>query len=162
LGEVVRNNLRKSLSFNLKLFDLPNMLRTRQLIVITALSVTVVTAVAAIKPQTPPDTKFKNLKVLPKNISSKKLSEIMVDEFQDDLGVSCNFCHAENKNTHRPDYAADEKPEKQIARYMMAMTIGINKKYFKLSRPMIGDSALVITCSTCHHGNPHPDNTITQ
>jgi hypothetical protein len=86
----------------------------------------------------------------------------MVDEFQDDLGVSCNFCHAENKDTHRPDYASDEKPEKQIARAMMRMTIGINKKNFNLRHPMIGDSTLAITCGTCHHGNPHPDNTTTQ
>jgi hypothetical protein len=130
--------------------------------VITGLSATVLFAVAAIKPGSPPDIKYKNLKVLPKNISSKKLSEIMVDEFQDDLGVSCNFCHAENKDTHKPDYASDEKPEKLIARAMMRMTIVINKKNFKLRHPMIGDSTLAITCNTCHHGNPHPDNKDTQ
>jgi Photosynthetic reaction centre cytochrome C subunit len=134
----------------------------RKFFVITGLSATVLVAVAAIKPGGSPDIKYKNLKVLPKNISSKKLSEIMVDEFQDDLGVSCNFCHAENKDTHKPDYASDEKPEKQIARAMMRMTIGINKKNFNLKHPMIGDSTLAITCNTCHHGNPHPDNTDTQ
>ena len=132
---------------------------TRKLIVITAFSVTVVGAVAAIKPGNPPDTKYKNLKVLPKNISSKKLSEIMVDEFQDDLGVSCNFCHAENKDTHRPDYASDEKPEKQIARVMMRMTLNINKKYIKLKHPQIGDAALVVTCNTCHKGLAFPEGT---
>ena len=138
------------------------MLFTRKLFVITGLSVTVMAAVAAIKPGDPPVEKFKNLKVLPKNISSKALSKIMVDEFQDDLGISCNFCHAENKNTHRPDYASDEKPEKQIARYMMRLTIGVNRKYFKLRHPMIGDSTLVITCVTCHHGSPRPENASTQ
>jgi hypothetical protein len=134
------------------------MLFKRKMIVFTMLSASVIAAVAAIKPGNPPAGEYKNLKVLPKNISSKKLSEIMVDEFQDDLGVSCNFCHAENKDTHRPDYASDEKPEKQIARVMMRMTIGINKKNFNLRHPMIGDSTLAITCGTCHHGNPHPDN----
>ncbi len=134
----------------------------RKLFVIAGLSVSVLVGIAAVRPGNPPDDKFINLKVLPKNISSKELSEIMVDEFQDDLGVSCNFCHAENKDTHRPDYANDEKPEKQIARYMMRVTIGINKKYFKLHRPMIGDSTLQITCGTCHHGQAHPDNTTTQ
>src|SRR5580693_6947880 len=112
---------------------------SRKLFVITGLSVTVLVGVAAIKPGGPPDTKFKNLKVLPKNIPSKDLSRIMVDEFQDDLGVSCNFCHAENKDTHKPDYASDEKPEKQIARAMMRMTMSLNKKYFKLKHPVIGD-----------------------
>ncbi|HXB30314.1 MAG TPA: c-type cytochrome [Puia sp.] len=135
---------------------------SRKFIVITGLSAMVVVAVAGTKPGGPPEAKYKNLKVLPKNISSKKLSEIMVDEFQDDLGVSCNFCHAENKDTHKPDYASDEKPEKQIARAMMRMTIRTNRKYFNLKHPMIGDSSLVITCNTCHHGNPHPESTDSQ
>ena len=134
----------------------------RKLVVVTALSVTVLASVSAIQPVKSAESEYKNLKVLPKNISSKQLSAIMVDEFTDDLGVSCNFCHAENKDTHKPDYASDEKPEKQIARYMMRMTIRINKKYFKLGHPMIGDSTLAITCATCHHGTPHPDNTVTQ
>jgi hypothetical protein len=131
----------------------------RKFFVISGLSVSVLFGIAAIKPENPPDDKFVNLKVLPRDISSKALSAIMVDEFQDDLGVSCNFCHAENKDTHKPDYASDEKPEKQVARLMMRMTIGINKKYFKLTRPMIGDSTLQVTCGTCHHGQPHPDTT---
>jgi len=134
----------------------------RKLVVVTALSVTVLASVSATQPVKSAESEYKNLKVLPKNISSKQLSAIMVDEFTDDLGVSCNFCHAENKDTHKPDYASDEKPEKQIARYMMRMTIRINKKYFKLGHPMIGDSTLAITCATCHHGTPHPDNTVTQ
>lgn len=135
---------------------------SRKWMVITSLFSFVFVSVAAIKPGAPPKSEYKNLRVLPKNISKKELSRIMVDEFQDDLGISCNFCHAENKETHKPDYASDEKPEKEIARYMMRMEIGINKKYFKPGHPMIGDSALVITCATCHHGKPHPDNTDTQ
>jgi hypothetical protein len=134
----------------------------RKGLVISALSAAVFVSVAAIKPKDPPKEEYKNLRVLPKNISKKELSRIMVDEFQDDLGISCNFCHAENKDTHKPDYASDEKPEKEITRYMMRMEIGVNRKYFKLGHPMIGDSALVITCATCHHGKPHPDNTDTQ
>src|SRR5689334_3993889 len=94
-------------------------------IVIMILAGTVVAAVAAL----PPKNEFKNLKVLPKNISSKKLSKIMIDDFEDGLGVSCGFCHIEEKNSHRLDYASDEKPEKQIARLMIQMTLKINKKY---------------------------------
>jgi hypothetical protein len=134
----------------------------RKIIAITTISVTVFAGIAAVKPANPPDTEFKNLKVLPKNISSKELSRIMLDEFEDDLGVTCNFCHAENKDTHKPDYASDEKPEKQIARAMMRMTMSLNKKYFKLKHPVIGDQALEVTCATCHHGKPHPDNTDVQ
>jgi hypothetical protein len=104
-----------------------------------------------------PSGEFHNLKVLPKNISSKMLQGIMIDEFEDALGVGCGFCHGEQPGSHRPDYASDAKPEKAIARAMMRMTINLNKKYFLVKKPAIGDPALVITCNTCHHGQPHPD-----
>jgi hypothetical protein len=125
----------------------------KKFIVILLLATSVAITVAALPHG---ETKYKNLKVLPKNISSKDLSRIMIDDFEDGLGVSCGFCHAEEKNSHRLDYTSDEKPEKQIARLMMQMTMHINKKYFKLKRPMIGDSTLVISCGTCHNGQPHP------
>lgn len=130
---------------------------TRKGIVISVLSMTVIGSVAAIKPAKESVASFKNLKVLPKNINQKQLSVIMVDQFQDDLGVSCNFCHSENKETHKPDYASDEKPEKQIARLMMRMTNGINKKYFSIRHAMTGDSTSIVTCGTCHQGKPQPE-----
>jgi hypothetical protein len=129
--------------------------------IIVLLTVIVILAVAATAPPAP-EASFKNLKVLPKNISSKALSHIMVDEFEDGLGVSCGFCHAEQKGSHKLDYASDAKPEKGIARNMMRMDLKINSKYFQLRHPMIGDSSLVITCNTCHHGQPHPDITGTE
>jgi len=100
---------------------------------------------------------YENLKVLPKNISSKDLQGIMVDDFQDGLGVTCSFCHANAKNGHGLDFASDAKPEKEIARAMMRMTIGINKKYFKVKHPQIGSNALTLTCNTCHKGEAFPD-----
>lgn len=100
---------------------------------------------------------YVNLKVLPKNISSKDLQKIMVDDFEDGLGVACNFCHAADKTTGQLDFASDAKPEKEIARSMMRMTIGINKKYFKIKHPMIGTDALTVTCNTCHNGVAFPD-----
>jgi cytochrome c553 len=105
-----------------------------------------------------PGREFKNLKVLPGDISSKRLQQIMVDEFNDGLGVGCGFCHAEQKDSHRLDYASDAKPEKEIARAMMRMAIKINRKYFQDRHPMIGDSTLVITCTTCHRGQARPEN----
>jgi len=99
---------------------------------------------------------YKNLKVLPENISSKDLSKIMIDDFEDGLGVSCAFCHSLGKDSLRLDYASDAKPEKQITRRMMIMTLGINRKYFKFKHPLIGDSTLVINCITCHNGQPTP------
>src|SRR5579872_1142268 len=72
-----------------------------------------------------PQSEFKNLKVLPRNVSSKTLQSIMIDDFEDGLGVACSFCHAEQKGSHKLDYASDAKPEKAIARNMMRMTLKI-------------------------------------
>jgi Photosynthetic reaction centre cytochrome C subunit len=106
---------------------------------------------------TPPDDEHKNLKVLPKNISHEALDKIM-DGFKADLGVKCNFCHAVSKdNKDHLDFASDEKAEKGIARYMMKMSMKINKKFFEVKKPMIGDTTLIVTCNTCHHGEAHPE-----
>jgi hypothetical protein len=130
----------------------------KKFVIIAILVVAITISVAANKPVKPRD-EFTNLKVLPKNISSKTLQKIMVDEFQDGLGVSCNYCHAPEKGSLHLDYASDEKPEKEIARSMMLMTMDINKKYFGVEQPLIGDSILTISCNSCHHGTPHPDKT---
>jgi cytochrome c553 len=130
----------------------------RQFAVVTVLVVAVaLTAATTFKAAEP--VHYINLKVLPKNISSKELQGIMVDDFQDALGVNCSFCHANNKNGHGLDFASDAKPEKEITRAMMRMTIGINKKYLKLKHPKIGSNALVVSCNTCHKGQPFPDGT---
>jgi hypothetical protein len=52
---------------------------------------------------------------------------------------------------------SDAKPEKEIARKMMRMTLDLNKEYFKVHKPRIGGNSLVITCATCHKGQPFPD-----
>ena len=106
----------------------------------------------------PADREFKNLKVLPKDISSKMLQQIMIDEFEDGLGVGCGFCHAPFKGSDKLDYVSDAKSEKSIARSMMRMTLLVNKKYFQARHPQIGTPALVVTCTTCHHGQPRPSS----
>ena len=121
--------------------------------VIVALGIVVIAGIAAVPA---PANEYKNLKVLPKDISTKDLSRIMIDDFEDGLGVSCGFCHAEEKDSHKLDYASDEKPEKEIARLMMKMTLDVNEKYFQVKHPLIGDSTLSITCITCHRGQPRP------
>ena len=124
-------------------------------IIIILLIVAVIISVAAIEP-VHHEGNFTNLKILSNDISSKTLQEIMVDEFQDGLGVGCNFCHANEKGSLHLDYASDEKPEKEIARSMMRMTMDINKKYFEVEHPLIGDSLMTISCISCHNGTPHP------
>lgn len=125
-------------------------------IIVLAFGITAATSIAAIEPAQK-QIEFENLQVLPKNISSKDLQHIMVDEFQDGLGVGCGFCHVKREKSLLLDYASDEKPEKQIARAMMRMTIEINKNYFDIKQPVIGDNMFVISCSSCHKGTPHPE-----
>ena len=127
----------------------------RNFLLIAALAIPV--SIVAATTSKAPEEKYVNLKVLPKDISSKDLQKIMVDDFEDGLGVACNFCHAADKTNGQLDFASDAKPEKEIARSMMRMTMGINMKYFKVKHPMIGTNALTITCNTCHNGVAFPD-----
>jgi hypothetical protein len=103
---------------------------------------------------------FGNLKVLPKDISSKELQGIMADDFEDGLGVSCGFCHAPAAGGHGLDFVSDVRPEKEIARRMMRMTLDLNRKYFHVRKPRIGSNTLTITCATCHKGEPFPDGDV--
>lgn len=96
------------------------------------------------------EPKFKNLKVLDKNISKDEL-EIVMKQFKTALGVKCNFCHAESKtDPSKLDFASDDNKHKNVARGMMRMTKRINKKFFK------DDKEGSITCFTCHNGHEEP------
>ena len=76
------------------------------------------------------EPRFKNLQILPKDISGHDLDSIM-HHFTAALGVKCNFCHVRNEEAKQMDFSNDAKPEKQIARKMMLMAIDINKNYFE-------------------------------
>jgi hypothetical protein len=80
----------------------------------------------------------------------------MVEDCGDALGVRCDYCHVEDKAANKFDYASDAKPEKDTARSMMRMTLELNKKYFGQGQPVIGSSSMLVTCYTCHHGDPVP------
>jgi len=100
----------------------------------------------------------RNLKVLPKDISHDDLDKTM-DSWKTALGVKCNFCHAPHADTsnHHLDFASDAKPEKTIARHMYKMAMKINKKFFSMNKDDKGAMVQTVTCMTCHHGSPHPD-----
>ncbi|MEO8711464.1 MAG: c-type cytochrome [Parafilimonas sp.] len=99
---------------------------------------------------------FKNLQVLPKDISKDSLDHVM-HGFTAALGVKCNFCHVHNDATNKMDFASDDKDEKGIARHMIHMAADINAKYFNWENSTRPDTISVVRCVTCHHGNPHPD-----
>ncbi len=123
--------------------------------VITGLFVFVIIGIVA---SNPPQEKYKNLKVLPKNISEQTLEKVM-DEFEKALGVGCDFCHVKPADsTAEWDMADDTKPEKEIARKMIAMSNKINKDFFKATTKYGDENAVLeIHCVTCHHGEPHPE-----
>ena len=128
----------------------------RKLTVIAALFIVVLIGAAGTTAPTHQDG-FKNLKILPKDISKEALHDIMQNQFGDALGVRCDYCHAKQPGSDHPDFASDANEKKEIARYMMNMVLQLNKDNFKLEKPMIGDSLMVVTCYTCHHGATKPD-----
>jgi len=125
----------------------------KKILVVTGLVVFVIMGIAASRP---PEEKFKNLKVLPKDISEQTIDKVM-DEFSKALGVECNFCHLQIDSTNW-DMASDQKPEKSVARKMIKMSNKINKDFFKAKTKYGEENAVLeIHCVTCHHGQPHPE-----
>lgn len=115
------------------------------------------------------DLQFKNLKVLPQNISREQLTATM-RSFTRGLGVRCNHCHAAAAApSDELDFASDEKAEKEIARSMLRMTMRINSDIGKMgggeehpapvatAEAHAGGGELRVTCWTCHRGKEEPD-----
>lgn len=129
----------------------------KKLTVVVALSTLTAIGITAMRPADDKPPK-RNLKVLPKDISREDLDKTM-DSWRSALGVHCNFCHAPaaDSTSHHLDFASDAKPEKNIARGMFTMAHKINKKYFKMNKDDQGNMVATVTCMTCHHGSPHPN-----
>lgn len=90
---------------------------------------------------------FKNLQVLPQDISHDDLIAVMKN-YSTALGVKCNACHVKAADSDKLDFASDAKEEKGIARKMIAMANEINKNYFS--------SSGTVGCMTCHNGKLNP------
>jgi hypothetical protein len=138
--------------------------RSQKNYTLIALLIIVCISIAAIEPPTSP---YKNLKVLPKNISEHALDSLM-DSYNKALKVSCDFCHEKSTefisltpaNGNVPLDFTKDNGMKEEARRMIRLTIDINKQYFNhidtVKRP---DHLLnVVSCNTCHRGNPYPAN----
>jgi Photosynthetic reaction centre cytochrome C subunit len=143
--------------FLLACIKISAMVFSRKTLAVLMVAIFVWIGIAATKP--PEEHKFKNLKVLPKDISMDDLDKVM-DSFKAALGVKCGFCHAPSADSsnHHLDFASDAKPEKEIARKMMKMTEKINHKFFKYNKDDQGKSINTVECMTCHHGKEHPGN----
>jgi hypothetical protein len=125
--------------------------------------------------QAPPQ----NLKVLPKNLTRQQVTALM-RTFTVALGVQCTHCHA--GTAPQLNYAADEKPTKEVARKMIHMVMHINEEHLKgigsatdpppaapaaaapaaggaqasMPPPPLGDGPQKVTCYTCHRGALKP------
>ncbi len=97
----------------------------------------------ALKEKTIGETR-KNIKVLNDFPDSQLIP--MMNLIAASLGVKCNNCHV-NKNGQW-DFPLDDKPEKNTAREMIAMTLNINKTTFK--------GINEVSCFTCHRGRIRP------
>ncbi len=98
--------------------------------------------------------KFTNLQVLPKLISKEKLLGTM-RSFTEALGVNCGFCHADQEGTDKLDFPSDKKEEKEEARIMLKMVMGINQDYLSQLSEYTSD-IMKVKCVTCHRGNKKP------
>lgn len=98
------------------------------------------------------DPVWKNLKVLPQDISNDSLKGLMRG-YNDALGVKCGYCHTQIEGTDKLDFAADTKKEKEFARHMITMTQKINAENFNWENHPKPESIDVVTCAMCHRGN---------
>jgi hypothetical protein len=72
----------------------------------------------------------------------------VMNYFAVSMGRRCNYCHVNNNGQW--DYAADTKPEKNTAREMIKMVLGVNKETFK--------GQVQVGCYTCHRGRNNPQS----
>jgi len=102
---------------------------------------------------------FKNLKILPKDITKEKLDSVMA-HFSVSLGVKCGFCHAQSPDTVKKhlDFASDSKEEKGTAREMFRMVSYINTNFFNDDHSTQPDTIHAVVCYTCHRGTKAPDS----
>ena len=76
-------------------------------------------------------------------------------QYEGDLGVECEFCHARNPETRKNDFPSDANPVKDKARLMIKMTDDLNTKF--LAQLSDHKSTDAVTCGTCHRGMAHPE-----
>lgn len=117
-------------------------------------------------------SEFKNLEVLPRNITRDELMTVM-RSFNRGLGVRCDHCHVVTATTPQQqfDFPADTKETKRAARVMLQMTMQINGEWLdRVEAAEHGttvaqaraaraaeNAGMRVTCWTCHRGKPEPE-----
>ena len=114
-----------------------------------------------------PNPEFKNLQVLPKDITREQLLATMRG-FTRGLGVRCNHCHVvtATEPEEKLDFPSDAKEEKRVARVMYQMAREINTTWMQRVEMAEGHTAeeaaapgqpLKVSCWTCHRGKTEPE-----
>ncbi len=129
----------------------------KKIIAISAITGFTLLGILAAKPVQEEKSRYKNLKVLSKNISEEDMEWVM-DSFNSGLGANCLFCHPgrQNGTEYIINYATDSLMNKRVARDMLRMTIKLNNKYFKTNISGLMNTRGRIWCKTCHQRKPVP------
>lgn len=90
---------------------------------------------------------FRNVQLM-KDVPADRFLRIMDMGYRQALGVSCDYCHVEDR------WEADEKRPKRAAREMIQMVRMINDHLGKLQE--INASEASVNCTTCHRGYVKP------
>ncbi|MBX7185743.1 MAG: c-type cytochrome [Vicinamibacteria bacterium] len=102
---------------------------------------------AFLAPPTPAGSRPKNLQVLAKTTTPLELQKVM-DGFNGQLGVKCEFCHGTEMDK-------DDRPHKADARRMLRLTLDLKAGKATYFGPRVKDT--VITCGMCHRGKAEPE-----
>lgn len=93
----------------------------------------------------PAEQVWKNIQVF-KGRPAIAVLRVMEQAFVANLGVECSYCHVEKQ------YESDDKKPKTIARNMWTM----RAEWQAEARKASGNDEAVVTCYTCHKGQPKP------
>jgi hypothetical protein len=128
----------------------------RLLIALVSLSIAGCTAISQQKAQPPKadNLQFKNLKVLSPTLTRDELIGTM-RTYARSLGTRCEHCHVQTivDGKEQNDFPSDAKPEKNVARQMIRMTLALNRDYVS----KVNEHGQSVTCATCHRGHTVPE-----
>lgn len=97
------------------------------------------------KEQQPAETVFANIQIL-KGMPAIRVLRVMEQAFVPNLGVTCQHCHVEG------NWASDDKAPKKTTRGMWTLRAKTQDEV----RAATGNAGVVVTCYTCHKGQPKP------
>lgn len=101
-------------------------------------------------------TEFRNLQVLPEDISRDSLV-LLMRSFSFATGLRCEGCHVlgENNLFQGARFDLDDKVNKRKARFMLEMVQNINEELLP-GLPERDTPTLAVECKTCHRGLTKP------